>query len=234
MAPGRSVEKLDTMPSHDPEVAHLAAGKASCPRICLLCIASRDNAIIHHHQHTFAARSVRGSNSNRGKQVNGAIWADSCRRPLSANDDDRLLGLYGEMKEKCRFLEAVCPVRHDDSGNLRTLLKNRIDISGKLQPLIRCDVGARNICKLRRLDLRVSSDLWYSGHDFANRFANIVASKRPRLTLLAGNRPAGSDNQHSRRFHRGLGADSTQNGTQNEDETEEHHGNRESFQHCSR
>src|SRR5262249_55523574 len=152
----RRIEELDAMPRHDTQVAHLAARKTTGARIHLLGIASRDDTIVHHHHHTLAARAMRGSDSNRRKQINGAVRADARRRALSAHHHDRLLRLYGEMKEKGRFLKAVRSVRHDDSGNLRTLLKNGVDTTGKLQPLIRCDVRARDIGKLRSLDLGVS------------------------------------------------------------------------------
>src|SRR2546422_10446218 len=113
MAARRRIKKLDAMPCHDTEVAHLAGRKTTGARIYILRIASRDNAIVHHDQHTLVARAVRGGDANRGKQVNRAIWADARRRTLSAHHDDRLLRLYREMKEKGGFLEAVRSVRYN-------------------------------------------------------------------------------------------------------------------------
>src|SRR5207237_10144376 len=130
-------------------------------------------------QHPRVPRTVAGSNTNARKQSDTAVRTHARRRPLRPHDHHRLLRLYREVKKKCRFLEAVRPMRHNDSGNLRTLLEYGIDISSKLQPLIRCDVRAWNIRELRRLHLSVSSDLRDFGNNFANRFSNVVTAKCP-------------------------------------------------------
>src|SRR5437867_6047111 len=99
------------MPSHDTEVAHLAARKTTGARIYLLRIASRDNAIVHHDQHTLVARAVGGSNANCGKQVDRAIRADARRRTLSAHHDDRLRRSYGVMEEGGVLVAVRCSRR---------------------------------------------------------------------------------------------------------------------------
>src|SRR3989442_9522289 len=138
------------------------------------------------------------------------------------------------MKKESRFLEPVCTVRDDDPRNLRALLERRIDIASKLQPLVGRDICARNIGELHGLDLSVFPDLRNFCNDLMNRLSDIETAERPRLTLLAGDRAAGYNDQNSWQFRWSLRSGRRRGRTGNNDETQKQRGNRESFEHCSR
>src|SRR6266568_7022383 len=155
----RRVEKLWPVGRHDTDHPHFVRRKAACARIDLLSIARAKDSVVHHHHHAFASRLWGCCDSNGGQEIDRPVRADAGSRPLRAHDDNGPVKFHRQVQKECSFFQSRCPVGHDNSREVRPLLKCRINAPSELQPLFRRDVGARNIRKLLGLDLRVFPDL---------------------------------------------------------------------------
>ena len=135
------------------------------------------------------------------------------------------------MKKKSGFFQPVRAVRYNDPGNLRPLLKNRVDAARELQPVVRSHVGAWNVGKLLRFDLGIPFEFRHLSHDLVNRLANLIAAKRSRLALLTRDRAARCDHKNVRQIRLGPGAAHLGSGNFDDAENQKQRGNGRFCQH---
>ena len=166
-------------------------------------IARAVDFIVHHHQHTLAARHRRSCDSYRAQQIERPIGADRRCRALRTDDDHRLIVLHREMQKIRGLFECVGAVRDHHARNLLILTEDRIDARREFQPDCRIHVLAADIRDLFDAHLCVV-------FDFRHRFDQLGAEDRPGFvfaecgarTAAAGDGAAGGQHHHQRQFIR--------------------------------